>query len=84
MRGSRVGAWHGIYAPKGTPDAIVQRLSLGLQDALKDPDLIKRFNDINTEPVTQDQATPQALRATLISGIDCWAPIIRAAGQFAD
>ena len=84
LKGFEVGAWHGIYAPKGTPDAIVQKLSRTLQDALKDPDLIKRFNDINTEPVAQDQATPQALQATLISEVDRWAPIIKAAGQFAD
>jgi tripartite-type tricarboxylate transporter receptor subunit TctC len=84
LKGFEVGAWHGIYAPRGTPDAIVQKLSRTLQDALKDPDLIKRFNDINTEPVAQDQATPQALQATLISEVDRWAPIIKAAGQFAD
>jgi tripartite-type tricarboxylate transporter receptor subunit TctC len=84
LKGFEVGAWHGIYAPKGTPDAIVQKLSRTLQDALKDPDLIKRFYDINTEPVAQDQATPQALQATLISEVDRWAPIIKAAGQFAD
>ena len=48
------------------------------------PDLIKRFNDINTEPVPQDQATPEALRTTLVSEVDRWAPIIKAAGQFAD
>jgi tripartite-type tricarboxylate transporter receptor subunit TctC len=84
LKGFEVGAWHGIYAPKGTPDAIVQKLSRTLQDALKEPDLIKRFNDINTEPVAQDQATPQALQATLNSEVDRWAPIIKAAGQFAD
>ena len=32
-----------------------------LQEALRDPELVKRFNDINTEPVSQDQATPEAL-----------------------
>jgi tripartite-type tricarboxylate transporter receptor subunit TctC len=84
LKGFEVGAWHGLYAPKGTPDAIVQRLSRALQDALKDPDLIKRFNDINTEPAPQDQATPEALRTTLVSEVDRWAPIIKAAGQFAD
>ena len=84
LKGFEVGAWHGLYAPKGTPDAIVQKLSRALQDALKDPDLIKRFNDINTEPVPQDQATPEALRTTLVSEVDRWAPIIKAAGQFAD
>lgn len=84
LKGFEVAAWHGIYAPKGTPDAIVQKLSRTLQEALRDPDLIKRFNNINTEPVAQDQATPQALHATLVSEVDRWAPIIKAAGQFAD
>ena len=51
---------------------------------MRDPDLVKRFNDINTEPVPQDQATPEALKAQLISEVDRWAPIIKAAGQFAD
>jgi hypothetical protein len=34
--------------------------------------------------VPQDQATPAALKAQLISEVDRWAPIIHAAGQFAD
>ncbi len=63
FEGFEVGAWHGIYAPKGTPDDIIQKLSKTLQEALRDPDLVKRFNDINTEPVPQDQATPEALKA---------------------
>src|SRR2546429_1310225 len=84
LKGFEVGAWHGIYAPKGTPDEIVQKLSRTLQEALRDPDLVERFNEINTEPVPQDQATPEALKAQLISEVDRWAPLIRAAGQFAD
>jgi tripartite-type tricarboxylate transporter receptor subunit TctC len=84
LKGFEVGAWHGLYAPKGTPDAIIQKLSSTLQEALRDPDLVKRFNDINTDPVAQDQATPAALNATLLSEIDRWAPIIRATNQFAD
>ena len=84
LKGFELGAWHGIYAPKGTPDDIILKLSKTLQEALRDPDLVKRFNDINTEPVPQDQATPEALKAQLISEVDRWAPIIRAAGQFAD
>ena len=84
LKGFEVGAWHGIYAPKGTPDDIILKLSKTLQEALRDPDLVKRFNDINTEPVPQDQATPAALKAQLISEVDRWAPIIHAAGQFAD
>jgi tripartite-type tricarboxylate transporter receptor subunit TctC len=84
LKGFEAGAWHGIYAPKGTPDAVVQKLAKTLQEALRDPELIKRFNDINTDPVPQDQATPQALKAQLDSEVDRWAPIIKASGQFAD
>jgi tripartite-type tricarboxylate transporter receptor subunit TctC len=84
LKDFEVGAWHGLYAPKGTPDDIVRKLSMTLQEALRDPDLVKRFNDINTEPVTQDEATPEALRIKLISEVDRWAPIIRETNQFAD
>jgi tripartite-type tricarboxylate transporter receptor subunit TctC len=84
LKGFEAGAWHGIYAPKGTPDDIVQKLAKTLQESLRDPELIKRFNDINTDPVPQDQATPQALKKQLDSEVDRWAPIIRASGQFAD
>ncbi|MGY3036471.1 tripartite-type tricarboxylate transporter receptor subunit TctC [Bradyrhizobium sp. USDA 4354] len=84
LKGFELGVWHGLYAPKGTPPAIVQKLTAALQAALKDPALIARFNDINTEPVPQDKATPEALGAMLTSEIDRWAPIIKAAGQYAD
>jgi putative tricarboxylic transport membrane protein len=39
---------HGIYAPKGTTDETVKKPSKALQDALRDTDLVKRFNEINT------------------------------------
>lgn len=84
LKGFEAGAWHGIYAPKGTPEDVVQKLAKTLQEALRDPELIKRFNDINTDPVPQDQATPAALKKQLDSEVDRWAPIIKASGQFAD
>lgn len=84
LKGFEVSAWHGIYAPKGTPDAIVQKLSKTLQAALKDPDLVKRFGDINTDPVSQEEATPKALKTLLDSEVDRWAPIVKSTGQFAD
>jgi tripartite-type tricarboxylate transporter receptor subunit TctC len=84
LKDFEVAAWHGLYAPKGTPDDIVRKLSRTLQEALRDPELVKRFNDINTEPVQQDEATPEALKVKLISEVDRWAPIIRETNQFAD
>ena len=84
LKGFEVSAWHGIYAPKGTPDAIIQKLSKALKAALRDPDLVKRFSDINTDPVSQEEATPKALKTLLDSEVDRWAPIIKSTGQFAD
>jgi tripartite-type tricarboxylate transporter receptor subunit TctC len=79
-----LGVWHGIYAPAGTPPEVVAKLVGALQKAVQDPTVKERFNQIATEPVAKDQATPEALRQKLNSEIDRWAPIIKAAGQFAD
>ncbi len=79
-----VAVWHGLYAPKGTPKPVVDKLASALQSALKDPGVIERFAGLGTEPVPQDQATPQALRTHLKAEIDKWAPIIKKAGVYAD
>ncbi len=84
LKGFELGVWHGVFAPRGTSSAIVQKLSAALKIALKDPDLVKRFNDISTEPMPEARATPEAAQRTLLSEIDRWAPIIRAVGDYAD
>ncbi len=82
--GFEVAVWHGLYAPKGTPKAVVDRLSAALQVALKDATVKQRFADLGTEPVAQERATPDALRTHLQSEIAKWAPIIKKAGIYAD
>ena len=79
-----VTVWHALYAPKGTPKAIIDQLSKALQEALKDPTLKQRFADLGSEPVSQERATPEALRSELKSEIEKWGPIIKSAGIFAD
>jgi tripartite-type tricarboxylate transporter receptor subunit TctC len=84
LKGFELAVWHGLFAPKGMPPAIVAKLSAALKGALKDPDLVRRFNDISTDPVPEARATPEVAHRTLLSEIDRWAPIIKAAGQYAD
>ena len=79
-----VSVWHAMYAPKGTPKPIIDKLSKALQEALKDANLKQRFADLGSVPVAQDRATPEALRTQLKSEIDKWGPIIKKAGVFAD
>jgi tripartite-type tricarboxylate transporter receptor subunit TctC len=84
LAGFQVGIWHGIYAPKGTPAEITERLSKSLQLALKDANVAARFAELGTAPSTDAEATPAALKTKLESEIARWKPVIEAAGQFAD
>jgi tripartite-type tricarboxylate transporter receptor subunit TctC len=79
-----LSVWHGMYAPKGTPKLFTQKLQASLQAALKNPDLVKRFADLGTEPVAADKVTPAALEKHLASEIAKWSPIIKKANIYAD
>jgi tripartite-type tricarboxylate transporter receptor subunit TctC len=79
-----VAVWHGLYAPKGTPKPVIDRLNAALKVALKDPTLKQRFADLGTEPSADNLATPEALSAHLKAQIALWGPIIKKAGAFAD
>ncbi|MEW9808489.1 tripartite tricarboxylate transporter substrate-binding protein [Mesorhizobium marinum] len=82
--GMEFGIWHGLYAPKGTPAEVTERLSKALQVALKDPNVVARFAELGTAPSSEADATPAALKAKLESEIARWKPVIEAAGQYAD
>ncbi len=84
LPGFELAVWHGLYAPKGTPAAVVEKLGAALQGALNDPTLKQRFAELGAEPVTQDRATPAALDAHLKAEIAKWQPIIEKAGVSAE
>ena len=84
LKNFEVAVWHGLYAPKGTPKPIVDKVSAALRVALKDPQVVQRFADLGTQPEPQDRATPEAHRAYLKSEVEKWAPIITKAGVYAD
>jgi tripartite-type tricarboxylate transporter receptor subunit TctC len=84
LKGFEVSVWHGLYAPKGTPKPVIDKLTKALQEAIKDTTVKQRFADLGAEPVTEKGATPEALRAQLKAEIDRWGPIIKKAGVYAD
>jgi tripartite-type tricarboxylate transporter receptor subunit TctC len=84
LPGFSVGVWHGLYAPKGTPKPVIDRLNKALKAALKDANVKQRFADLGTEPVADNLATPDAHLAHLKAQIAQWDPIIKKAGAFAD
>ena len=84
LKGFEVAVWHGLWAPAGTPKGAIEKLNAALKVALKDPTLVSRFAELGTEPVAENRATPDALRAHLKSEIEKWSPIIKKAGVYAD
>jgi tripartite-type tricarboxylate transporter receptor subunit TctC len=84
LKDFEVVVWHGVYAPKGTPKAIVDRMNGAVRAALKDPDVVKRMDDLGAEIVDDKTNTPEALQAWLQSEINKWGPVIKAGGKFAD
>ena len=80
VKGFEVSAWHALWAPKGLPKEVLDKLVPALQEALKDPKVIDRFASLATVPVPQEQATPTGLKAQLESEVAKWGAVIRAAG----
>ena len=84
LKNFEVSVWHGLYAPKGTPKPIVEKISAALRGALQDESVKQRFAELGTEPEPADRATPAAHRAHLKAEVAKWAPIIKKAGVYAD
>ena len=84
MKGFNVSIWHGLYAPKGTPPAVVEQLNTALRAALKDPEFIKREEALGAVVVTDGRLAPAEHKKFVESEINKWGPAIKAAGQYAD
>jgi tripartite-type tricarboxylate transporter receptor subunit TctC len=80
MPGLDIAVWFGLYAPKGTPQPIIDTLAKALRSTVQDPAVAAQLekNETNIEPA--DQATPQAHHAKLAAQIELWTPIIEKAG----
>jgi tripartite-type tricarboxylate transporter receptor subunit TctC len=84
LKGFEVSIWHGLYAPKGTPKAAMDKLVAALQSGVKDEEVKKRFADLGATTYPPEQATPAALQQMVKSEIEKWTPLIKKAGVYAD
>ena len=84
LKGFNVQIWHGLYAPKGTPKAALDKLNAALRNALKDPEFIKRQEALGAVVVTDGRLGGAEHKAFVAAEIAKWGPAIKAAGQYAD
>jgi tripartite-type tricarboxylate transporter receptor subunit TctC len=84
LKGFEVVVWHGIYAPKGTPQEALDKFREALRTALKDPQVMQRMSDLGAVIVPESKQTSEGLKSWLAEETARYAPVIKAAGQFAD
>jgi tripartite-type tricarboxylate transporter receptor subunit TctC len=80
IKGIYASFWHGIWAPKGTPKPIVEKLNAAFVQTLADQGVQQRFKDIGQEIFPRGQQNPAALAEQQKVEIERWWPVIKAAG----
>ena len=83
-KGFNVSIFHGLYAPKGTPAAVLKKLNDALKVALKDPDFVKKQEGLGAVVVTDNRVNPAEHKKFVQSEIAKWSPAIKAAGVYVD
>jgi tripartite-type tricarboxylate transporter receptor subunit TctC len=81
LPGYEFTAWHGIWAPKGTPRAIVGTLNERLKKTMAAPDQVKRFEERGLDIIA---STPEEFAAHLQSEHQKWGRVIRERGMKAE
>ncbi|NYG31693.1 tripartite tricarboxylate transporter substrate binding protein BugD [Sphaerotilus montanus] len=84
LKGFNVTIWHGLYAPKGTPKAVLDKVNAAMKVALKDADFIKREEALGADIVDDARVNPAEHKKFVEAEIAKWGPVIKAAGQYAD
>ena len=84
LKGFEVKVWHGMYAPKGTPPAVLDKIGTALRAAMQDPAVKQRLTDLSSDIVSADKMTPAGLKSFLESETAKWGPVIKKAGIYAD
>jgi tripartite-type tricarboxylate transporter receptor subunit TctC len=73
-------SWYGMFAPKGTPAPVIQKLHAATVAALNTPAVQKRLGEVGADVVAPDRRSPDYLQKFVESDIKMWADIVKAAG----
>jgi tripartite-type tricarboxylate transporter receptor subunit TctC len=81
LKGFDLAATDGLYAPAGTPAAVVERINAALQRALADPEVVERLRGRGAEPVL---STPAEHQAHIQREFPIWARLVKDTGAKVD
>ena len=73
-------SWYALFAPKGSPQPVLQRISFALSQALEDSKMREQLAAMMAEIPNRSNRSPEALAAFLRAEVDKWSGVIKAAG----
>ena len=79
LPGFYTSVWSAIWAPKGTPKHVIDKLNAAIVEALAAPTIRQRLAELGDQVVPREEQTPERLRALHKAEIEKWWPIIKAA-----
>jgi tripartite-type tricarboxylate transporter receptor subunit TctC len=80
----KVTAWNALFAPRGTPREIVQRLNAALLAALDDPATRRRLLELGADLSNRSAMSPEGLRQLVASEVRRWRKVLSSAGPARD
>ncbi len=80
--GFQMASWQAVYAPKGTPKPILEKLALEISDIVKEPDVQEKLG--KTMGMELVGSTPDELRALMATEIPRWAEVVKKSGASVD
>jgi len=80
LPGMHLLTWNALYAPKGTPRAIIDKLNAAAVQAMADAGFKKRMVELALEMPPAGELSPEALAALQKRDIEKWWPLMKAAG----
>ncbi len=72
--------WNAVFAPRGTPAAVVAKLDGALRAAINDPAVRQRMEQLGSIPAAADAQGPEALSRLVRAEVERWSVVVRAAG----
>jgi tripartite-type tricarboxylate transporter receptor subunit TctC len=80
LPGLYVSVWFAIWAPKGTPHAVVSKINAAMVSSLADPETRQKLAELGQEIAPREQQTPEALGTFHKAEAEKWWPLVKAAG----
>lgn len=80
LPGFSFSVWHGLYAPRGTPPAVIEKINAALRVALKDPELIKRQEALGIKVAADSRISPAGHKKFFESELARWSKTIKDSG----